>query len=72
MKPSAVVLSVARGGCIDTGALVGALRRGEIGGAGLDVTDPEPLPPGHPVRPVAQRAAHRPPWLAAVFAARPR
>ena len=33
----------------DTGALVGALDAGPIGGAALDVTDPEPLPDGHPL-----------------------
>jgi len=40
---------VARGGHVDTGALVTALSTGVIGGAGLDVTDPEPLPDGHPL-----------------------
>jgi phosphoglycerate dehydrogenase-like enzyme len=34
---------------VDTGALVDALRSGQIGGAALDVTDPEPLPTGHPL-----------------------
>ncbi|KAL9937632.1 hypothetical protein V8E36_003177 [Tilletia maclaganii] len=45
----AVVVNVGRGGLIETDALVDALRRGAIGGAGLDVTDPEPLPEGHPL-----------------------
>jgi phosphoglycerate dehydrogenase-like enzyme len=38
-----------RGGHVDTDALVEALERGDIGGAALDVTDPEPLPDGHPL-----------------------
>ncbi|MGC5010757.1 D-isomer specific 2-hydroxyacid dehydrogenase family protein [Streptosporangium sp. DT93] len=45
----AVVVNVARGGHIRTGALVDALRAGTISAAGLDVTDPEPLPEGHPL-----------------------
>jgi phosphoglycerate dehydrogenase-like enzyme len=49
MKPSAVVVNIARGGLIDTDALVAALAEGTIHGAGLDVTDPEPLPDGHPL-----------------------
>ncbi len=47
MKPGAILVNVARGGVCDTEALVAALRRGHLGGACLDVTDPEPLPPGH-------------------------
>lgn len=43
------LVNVARGGHVDTGALVAALQRREIGGAALDVTDPEPLPDGHPL-----------------------
>jgi phosphoglycerate dehydrogenase-like enzyme len=49
MKPSARLVNIARGGLVDTDALVAALRSGEIAGAGLDVTDPEPLPDGHPL-----------------------
>ena len=47
MKESAAIVTVARGAIIDSDALVEALRSGTIAGAGLDVTDPEPLPPGH-------------------------
>ena len=43
------IVNVARGGLIDTDALVASLRAGDIGGAALDVTDPEPLPDGHPL-----------------------
>ena len=49
MKPDAWIVNVARGGLVDTDALVDALRAGTIGGAALDVTDPEPLPEGHPL-----------------------
>ena len=49
MKPSAILLNVGRGTAVDTDALCEALRQGRILGAGLDVTDPEPLPPGHPL-----------------------
>jgi len=43
------LINVARGRHIQTDALVDALRSGALGGAGLDVTDPEPLPDGHPL-----------------------
>ena len=49
MKSDSWVVNVARGGLIDTDALVAALRDGEIGGAALDVTEPEPLPDDHPL-----------------------
>jgi phosphoglycerate dehydrogenase-like enzyme len=49
MEPEAWLVNVARGKVVDTGALVDALRGGQIGGAALDVTDPEPLPAGHPL-----------------------
>ena len=49
MGPSAWLVNVARGGHVDTDALVAALNAGELGGAALDVTDPEPLPAGHPL-----------------------
>ena len=47
MKEGAVVLNVGRGSIIDTEVLCDALESGHLGGAGLDVTDPEPLPAGH-------------------------
>jgi len=49
MRPDAWLVNVARGGVVDTAALVAALTAGQIGGAALDVTDPEPLPAGHPL-----------------------
>lgn len=50
LSPQAVVINIARAQVIDQEALVAALTAGRIGGAGLDVTDPEPLPPDHPLR----------------------
>ena len=49
MEPHAWIVNVARGGHIVTDDLVVALRDRTIGGAGLEVTDPEPLPDGHPL-----------------------
>lgn len=49
MKQTAWIVNVARGGHIDTGALISALETGSIGGAALDVTDPEPLPDDSPL-----------------------
>jgi phosphoglycerate dehydrogenase-like enzyme len=49
MDERAWLVNVARGRHVDTDALVLALHRGTIAGAGLDVTDPEPLPDGHPL-----------------------
>lgn len=49
MRPDAWLVNIARGSLVDTDALVSALARSEIGGAALDVTDPEPLPDGHPL-----------------------
>ncbi len=43
------LLNAGRGSCIDTDALVEALRAGKVRGCGLDVTEPEPLPPEHPL-----------------------
>ncbi len=49
MDERAWLVNVARGAHVDTGALVDALTSGAIAGAALDVTDPEPLPDGHPL-----------------------
>ncbi|HWG30816.1 MAG TPA: D-2-hydroxyacid dehydrogenase [Steroidobacteraceae bacterium] len=49
MKPTAYFINVARGGSVATADLVTALNSGKIAGAGLDVVDPEPLPPNHPL-----------------------
>ncbi|GAB6937324.1 D-isomer specific 2-hydroxyacid dehydrogenase family protein [Isoptericola variabilis] len=49
MRPGAVLVNIARGGLVDTDALVAALASGHLGGTAVDVTDPEPLPDGHPL-----------------------
>jgi phosphoglycerate dehydrogenase-like enzyme len=49
MKPTAYFISVGRGKSVVTADLVTSLQTGEIAGAGLDVTDPEPLPTDHPL-----------------------
>jgi phosphoglycerate dehydrogenase-like enzyme len=49
LKPTAYFINVARGGLVETPALTAALERKQLAGAGLDVTDPEPLPDGHPL-----------------------
>lgn len=49
MKKRAIVINIGRGSIIDTYALVEALNNKKIAGAGIDVTDPEPLPAGHPL-----------------------
>jgi len=49
MKKSAFIVNICRGGVIDSNALVESLQKGYISGAGLDVTDPEPLPSSSPL-----------------------
>jgi phosphoglycerate dehydrogenase-like enzyme len=49
MKPEAVLVNFARADCVDQPALVAALAERRIAAAVLDLTDPEPLPPGHPL-----------------------
>jgi phosphoglycerate dehydrogenase-like enzyme len=49
LPASATIINIARGPVVDTDALVAAIRRNRIDAAALDVTDPEPLPPEHPL-----------------------
>ena len=49
MKHGVYLINCARGGLVDQEALLAALDSGQVAGAGLDVTDPEPLPVGHPL-----------------------
>jgi glyoxylate reductase len=49
MKPTALLVNTTRGGVVDQAVLGAALEAGEIAGAALDVTDPEPLPADHPL-----------------------
>ena len=49
LKHSAILINVGRGTAVDSDALSDALYAGKAGGAALDVTDPEPLPPDHPL-----------------------
>ena len=49
LRDDAVLINVGRGDLIDTDALVALLEKGKFTGVGLDVTDPEPLPPDHPL-----------------------
>ena len=49
MKDGAVLLNVGRGSAVDSDALAAALLSGKLSGCGLDVTEPEPLPPEHPL-----------------------
>lgn len=50
MKPGAFLINCSRGPVVDTEALVRALDAGRLAGCALDTTDPEPLPPDHPLR----------------------
>jgi len=49
MRPGVIIVNCARGSLIDHDALLAGLESGRIAGAGLDVTEPEPLPAGHPL-----------------------
>ena len=49
IKKGAFIVNISRGAVIETDAMIAALNSGALGGAALDVTDPEPLPPDHPL-----------------------
>ena len=49
MKPGSILMNVGRGSAVDLAALDELLRSGHLGGAAIDVTEPEPLPPDHPL-----------------------
>ena len=49
LRPEAFLVNIARGPLVETAALVSALADGKLAGAALDVTDPQPLPDGHPL-----------------------
>jgi phosphoglycerate dehydrogenase-like enzyme len=49
LKPDAYLFVMSRGGIVDQDALVDALANGRLAGAGLDATEPEPLPAEHPL-----------------------
>lgn len=49
MKPTSFVINTSRGPVVDMSALTEFCQQKKIGGAGLDVTDPEPLPASHPI-----------------------
>ncbi|KAJ9084726.1 hypothetical protein DSO57_1021230 [Entomophthora muscae] len=49
VKRGVILVNTARGGIVDTKALISALDNGQVGGVALDVTEPEPLPSNHPI-----------------------
>jgi D-3-phosphoglycerate dehydrogenase len=53
MKPGAVIINVSRGGLLDEDAVADAVESGQLAGAGLDVTEIEPLPPDNRLLSVA-------------------
>lgn len=71
MKPDAILINTARGGLVDHVALLDALERRDLFGVGLDATDPEPLPPDHPLLSHAH-AVVTPHVAAATFASKQR